>query len=874
MAEGSRQLVEVDGRRLRLTNLDKVMYPETGTTKGEVISYYAEIAPVMVPLVAGRPVTRKRWVHGVGTTDDPAQPFFEKNLAEHAPEWVRRGVIEHSDGPKTYPIAGDRATLVWLAQQAALELHVPQWRFDAQGGAANPDRMVFDLDPGEGMGLAECAEVARLVRDLIAGMGLEAMPVTSGSKGIHLYAALDGSQTSQQVSEVAHELARALEADHPELIVSSMRKSLRTSRVLIDWSQNNGKKTTIAPYSLRGRARPTVASPRTWQELDDPGLRHLEASEVLTRVAEGGDPMVAMADASGPGPLATYLSMRRPGRTPEPMPDPGGRVATKERIETTAPGLDTRAPSSLATRPTEPRFVIQEHHARRLHFDLRLERDGVLKSWAVPKGVPETSGVNHLAVQTEDHPMEYATFEGTIPAGEYGAGSMTIWDTGTYATEKWRDDEVIVDLEGQPGGPLAGIVRVALIRTDGSGEKSSWLLHRMKDQRPGHWGRSAGRAVDRVGAPAPYRDLASDGGGRVSRPADAEGLDTVAALPTRPAKAKVGAIRERPMLATPGTIGLLARGDWALEWKWDGIRVLARVEGGGVRLMSRNGIDITERYPELARLPEVIAGDALVDGEIVALDADGRPDFGRLQERMGLTKPREIAAVATSVPVRLLLFDVLEIDGASVMAEPYRARRARLTDLVSRVPGVPVEVPPAAEGTPAEAYDESRLLGLEGIVAKRPGSAYRPGARSDEWVKLKLTRTQEVVIGGYRRGVGTREGRIRSLLVGIPAEGGPEHGLDYVGRVGSGLREQDLDRLLARFTETIRADAPFRDVPAADAADAVWVRPELVGEIEFSGWTATGVARHPRWRGMRSDKRPEEVRREDEAYPEIGEGSS
>ncbi|GAA1768533.1 ATP-dependent DNA ligase [Agromyces humatus] len=822
MAEGSRQLVEVDGRRLRLTNLEKVMYPETGTTKGEVISYYAEIASVMVPLVAGRPVTRKRWVHGVGTADDPAQPFFEKNLAEHAPEWVRRGVIQHSDGPKTYPIAGDRATLVWLAQQAALELHVPQWRFDAQGGATNPDRMVFDLDPGEGMGLAECAEVARLVRDLIAGMGLEAMPVTSGSKGIHLYAALDGSQTSQQVSDVAHELARALEADHPDLIVSSMRKTLRTSRVLIDWSQNNGKKTTIAPYSLRGRSRPTVAAPRTWEELDDPGLRHLEASEVLARAADGVDPMRAITERSHGGPLSEYLSMRSTGKTPEPMPASTWGAAS-------APGDDSA------------RFVIQEHHARRLHFDLRLERDGVLKSWAVPKGVPETSGVNHLAVQTEDHPMEYATFEGTIPAGEYGAGSMTIWDTGTYATEKWRDEEVIIDLDGQPGGPLGGVVRVALIRTDGSGEKSSWLLHRMKDQRP----------HARVEEARQRRlETAGDDEGFATRP-PASGAP-------RPAM-----IRERPMLATPGTVGMLARGDWALEWKWDGIRVLARVEGGGVRLMSRNGIDITERYPELARLPEVIDGDALVDGEIVALDAEGRPDFGRLQERMGLTKPREIAAVAASVPVRLLLFDVLEVDGASVVAEPYRARRARLAELARRVPGVPVEVPPAAEGTPADALDESRMLGLEGIVAKRPGSAYRPGARTDEWVKLKVTRTQEVVIGGYRRGVGTRTGRIRSLLVGIPGARGLEHGLEYAGRVGSGLGEKELDRLLATFSETEQPDAPFLDVPAADAADAVWVRPGLVGEIEFSGWTGTGVARHPRWRGLRTDIDPADVRREE-----------
>lgn len=813
MADGARQLVEVDGRRLRLTNLDKVMYPETGMTKGEVISYYAEIAAVMVPLVAGRPVTRKRWVHGVGTADAPEQPFFEKNLAEHAPEWVRRGIQHHSDGDKAYPIAGDRATLVWLAQQASLEVHVPQWRFDATGEPANPDRMVFDLDPGEGMGLAECAEVARLVRDLVAGMGLETMPVTSGSKGIHLYTALDGSQTSDQVSAVAHELARALEADHPELVVSSMRKTLRTGRVLIDWSQNNGKKTTIAPYSLRGRPRPTVAAPRTWEELGEAGLRQLEASEVLERVAAAGDPMRAITDASHGGPLAQYLSMRSAAATPEPMP-------------TSAWG---------AASAGEPRFVIQEHRARRLHFDLRLERDGVLKSWAVPKGVPETSGTNHLAVQTEDHPMEYAAFEGTIPKGEYGAGSMTIWDSGTYATEKWRDDEIIIDVDGQPGGPLGGPVRLALIRTDGQGEKSSWLLHRMKDQSQRHE------------MPEPATVVAPD-------------EETIT---TSRSDGRVRPITQRPMLATSATLGMLAGENWALEWKWDGIRVLARVDGGDVRLLSRNGIDITARYPELADLPAVVRGDALLDGEIVALDADGRPDFGRLQRRMNLTKLREIERVAASVPVRLLLFDVLEVAGRPVVDEPYRERRARLAGLVRMKRGVPVEVPAPATGSPDEALEESRRLGLEGLVAKRPDSRYRPGARSNDWLKLKLTLTQEVVIGGYRRGIGTRTGRIRSLLVGIPGDGGLEvGGLDYAGRVGSGFGERELDRLLVALQPLEQADSPFVQVPAADVSDAVWVRPELVGEIELGDWTSTGVARHPRWRGLRPDKSPAEVARE------------
>lgn len=813
MADAERQLVEVDGRRLRLTNLDKVMYPGTGTTKGEVISYYAEIAPVMVPHVAGRPVTRKRWVHGVGTEDAPGQVFFEKNLAEHAPDWLRSGVIQHSDGPKRYPIAGDRASLVWLAQQAALELHVPQWRFAPDGSASNPDRMVFDLDPGEGMGLAECAEVARLVRDLVAGMGLEAMPVTSGSKGIHLYAGLDGSQSSQQVSDVAHELARALEADHPELVVSSMRKTLRTGKVLIDWSQNNGKKTTIAPYSLRGRVLPTVAAPRTWAELDDPALRQLEFHEVLARVAESGDPMAALADASGDAPLAAYLSKRRHGATPEPMPAGSAGGAAGQR------------------------FTIQEHHARRLHFDLRLERDGVLKSWAVPKGVPEASGVNHLAVQTEDHPLEYLDFEGTIPKGEYGAGAMTVWDTGVYELEKWRDDEVIFTLDGLPGGPL-GRVRLALIRTDGAGEKSSWLLHRMKEQGGAHHGRSSGEA---------HRD--PPGGG----------LDPAApsSRPARPTPTAAAPISWSPMLAVAGAPAL-AGDDRAVEWKWDGIRVLARIEDGAVRLESRTGRDVTAVYPELAALPSALRADAVVDGEIVALDDEGRPDFGLLQHRMNLADPREITRVAPKIPVRLLLFDVLEVAGSPTVDEPYRQRRARLERLLRAQHEVPVEVPGLASRPAADALAEAAELGLEGVMAKRWNSPYRSGERSDDWLKLKLALTQEVVIGGYRKGEGTRTGRIRSLLLGVQGE----RGLEYVGRVGSGFGERELARLLARLHPLIVEANPFVAVPAADAVDAVWVRPELVGEVEFGAWTRTGVVRHARWRGLRPDIDPAGVRRE------------
>ncbi|QNE37935.1 non-homologous end-joining DNA ligase [Leifsonia shinshuensis] len=284
-------LVEVDGRRLRLTNLDKVLYPETGTTKGDVIHYYATIAPALLPHLTERPVTRKRWPDGVGSAAAPIEAFFEKDLGMGVPDWVLRQTILHSGGEKRYPVVTDRATLVWLAQTAALELHVPQWRFDTD---RRPTRMVLDFDPGQGTGLAECAQVALWAKAILDDMGLATFPVTSGNKGIHVYVPLDGRLSSDQVSDVAHELARALEADHPAEVISTMPKERRVGKVFIDWSQNNAKKTTISPYSLRGTARPFAAAPRSWNEIAAPGLTQLDFSEVLERFDAMGDLLAAL----------------------------------------------------------------------------------------------------------------------------------------------------------------------------------------------------------------------------------------------------------------------------------------------------------------------------------------------------------------------------------------------------------------------------------------------------------------------------------------------------------------------------------------------------------------------------------------------------
>ncbi|OBG18376.1 ATP-dependent DNA ligase [Mycolicibacterium celeriflavum] len=547
--------------RVKLTNPDKVLYPATGTTKAEVFDYYVGIAEAMIPHMAGRAVTRKRWPNGVEESS-----FFEKQLASSAPDWLDRASVTHRSGTTTYPLIDTAEGLAWIAQQAALEVHVPQWRFVAKGdGPPTPGpatRIVFDLDPGEGVSFRQLCEVAHEVRDLIGDIGLTTYPLTSGSKGLHLYVPLQEPISSQGASVLARRVAQQLEKAMPKRVTATMTKSLRAGKVFVDWSQNNGAKTTIAPYSLRGREHPTVAAPRTWEEIGDRKLRHLRFDEVLERVEEMGD-LLAPLDEAVPVPdrLTTYRSMRDASKTPEPVPNKPPKTGNNDK------------------------FVIQEHHARRLHYDLRLERDGVLVSWAVPKNLPDTPSVNHLAVHTEDHPLEYLTFHGEIPKGEYGGGKMIVWDTGTYETEKFNDvapdssaegGEVIINLRGKK---IDG--RYALIQTNGK----NWLAHRMKDQKRPQSG-----------------DLA-------------------------------------PMLSTEGSVARLKAGQWAFEGKWDGYRVIVDADRGRLTVRSRRGRDVTAEFPQFEALAADLAEHhVILDGEAVALDESGVPSFTEMQNRARSTR--------------------------------------------------------------------------------------------------------------------------------------------------------------------------------------------------------------------------------------------
>jgi bifunctional non-homologous end joining protein LigD len=294
---GERIQVDVEGRTLTVSNLDKVMFPRTGTTKGEVLHYYAQVAPTLLPHLADRAVTRIRWPHGV-----EGGSFFEKNVPQGTPSWVRtvtvpttgsRGASRNGD-TLVFPVVDDLATLTWLVNLAALELHVHQWRVGRNGRPRNADRLVIDLDPGEPAGLHECCQVALLVRDKLGERDLVGKPVLSGSKGLHLYADLPTRLPGEESTALAKEVADELSAEHPRLVTATMTKARRTGKVFLDWSQNASSKTTITPYSLRGRERPMVAAPVSWAEVeagaeDVDGLEQLRMEEVLERIEDVGD---------------------------------------------------------------------------------------------------------------------------------------------------------------------------------------------------------------------------------------------------------------------------------------------------------------------------------------------------------------------------------------------------------------------------------------------------------------------------------------------------------------------------------------------------------------------------------------------------------
>ncbi len=520
--------------------------------------------------------------------------------------------------------------------------------------------------------------------------------------------------------------------------------------------------------------------------------------------------------AESAGKLRQYRAKRDFARTPEPPPakDAQGGEAKRAKAAKTGAAKRGGAAKQDATRgrgaatgrgkakrgKAKTRFVVHEHHARRLHWDLRLEHEGALMSWAIPNGIPQDPKENRKAIHVEDHPLSYIDFEGEIPQGNYGAGRVCIWDRGSYECEKFEEGKLVVLFHGER---LQG--RYALFRA--GREEKDWMIHRM-DPPP----------EEREPMPKHIH----------------------------------------PMLATASTLPRKDEG-WAFEVKWDGIRALTFWQPGRMRIESRNLNDISSRYPELRGLGRQLgAREAILDGEIVAFDEHGKPSFERLQRRMHVTSESVIRRLSGEHPVIYEIFDLLHLDGRSTLALPYRERRVLLSEL--KLEGLAWQTPALHLGSGRDFLAVTAEHGLEGLVAKRLDSPYRPGERGRDWLKVKNVNRQELLIGGWLPGSGRRRGQLGALLMGYHEDGaGDRQVLRYAGRVGTGFDDDELERLGAELASRKRRTSPFAKRGEQPPREARFVEPELVAEIEFSHWTRQRILRHSAYKGLRPDKPPSEV---------------
>jgi bifunctional non-homologous end joining protein LigD len=787
--------VRVDGRELRLSNLDKVFWPDEGYTKGDLVAYYANVAPLILPHLAERPLTMKRMPDGIA-----GGFFFEKTAPSHTPDWIARCPVpseENQQGVIGYLTVNDLPSLLYVANLGCIEMHPLHSRC---GSVETPDYLFFDLDPMQTT-FEAVRTVALHVKAALDALGLASYPKTSGATGIQVYVPIERGWSYQQVRDFVGKLGHVIEAADREHVTMAWKIERRTGKVFIDHNMNRSGANIAAAYSLRPEPGATVSTPLAWDEVEA-GIvpQDFRIDNVWERFARVGDlfePVRTAPQDLGPALEAVGLS-------------PAKEVAwTRTSAEVIAASRDPDLAEYLGKRrfgpegTTEPppggargsgtSFVIHKHRATRLHYDLRLERDGALPSWAVPRGLPTERGDRRLAVRTEDHPLEYGSFEGTIPEGHYGAGEVRIFDDGRYEPLEWTDTKVRFRLHGRryPGHEFH------LVKT-----RTDWLVFL-----------GSGTQGPPIASPPALRPMLAEGGWE---PFDAQG--------------------------------------WWFEPKFDGIRSMTEMATDRTRLVTRTGHEITDRYPELHMVHELVNQvNAVLDAEIVAFDERGRPSFETLQQRMNLTNEREIKRISQRIPVALVAFDLLWLDGHDLTGRPLEERRELLEAVVETDHRLQVITHVEAEGK--RFVEAARGLGLEGVVAKKLGSRYQPGRRSPDWRKIKFTNTQDCVIVGWTPGQGGRAGTFGALLVGAYDDGA----LRWVGQVGTGFTNQTLELLLSRLAPIVRPTPAIDDPELASVRGATFVEPVLVCEVEYLQITrSTGKMRAPSFKGLRDDKAPED----------------
>jgi bifunctional non-homologous end joining protein LigD len=604
------QWAQVGKRKVELSNLDKVLFPEDGITKAEVIEYYLKIAPTLLQHVKGRALTLIRFPDGIH-----GESFYQKNRPEWAPEWIEFIKLGKEE-KKDYIIATEPASLVWLANLASLELHQLHSRkpdFD------HPDYMVFDLDPPEGYDFTKVVSLSLDLKEHIENFGYTAFAKTTGGKGIHICCPIEPRWDFHAVFEAAQLIAHPFVERTVKETTLHIKKEARKGRVLIDIFRIRSGQSIVSPYSLRGRVGAPVSMPLKWDEIAK--LR----SPLAFNIGNAVEKVVKDGDAwEGMDAYAAELHTDRKTKisTAKKLPKSDKRK-TPEQLEDYLKKRDfkkTPEPHAKVTEGSGTSFVIHRHHASHLHYDLRLEQDGVLKSWAVPRGLPPFPGVKRLAVQTEDHPMQYLTFDGVIPKGQYGAGEMWIYAIGKYHITKEKKDGFYFRLSSKE---ISGEYRIYKIKP------KEWLFERVDTPQVNY----LRDAID------PMLSGSTD-----KPPVDDEYIH---------------------------------------EMKWDGIRALISLEDGQVRIRSRNQNDITEKFPELLQPDKSFrATCGLFDAEIVCLDKTGKPDFKKVIHRLMSSGETTIQKLSKSSPVYCYIFDCLYLDGRSLINETLIKRKEWLKDAI------------------------------------------------------------------------------------------------------------------------------------------------------------------------------------------------
>jgi DNA ligase D-like protein (predicted ligase)/DNA ligase D-like protein (predicted polymerase)/DNA ligase D-like protein (predicted 3'-phosphoesterase) len=799
---------ELPERELRLSNLTKVFWPDEGYTKGDVLNYYFNVSDLLLPHLERRPLTMKRMPNGA-----TGEAFYEKTAPSHTPDWVRRCTVLSEDakeGRIDYLTVDDLPTLLFVANLGAIEMHPLHSRCS---DVVHPDYCFFDLDPFPPYTYDDVLAVARHIKVVLDQLSLTGYPKTSGATGLQIYVPIEpGRWTYDEVRAFVGACGRMIGRADPDRVTMAWRVADRAGKVFIDHNMNRQGANIAAAYSLRPEPGATVSTPLTWDEVAAGGFepQDFRIDDVWDRFAEAGDlwAPVRVGPYNDLAPAMEALGVE-PDRDPTaPLPrTAAASVATKTADEIALGSKDpalfeyvrrrefgtegTTEPAPGDAVGTGTSFVIHKHRATRLHYDVRLERDGGLPSWAVPKGLPTAKGDKRLAVQTEVHPLEYGKFEGTIPEGHYGAGEVRIFDDGWYEPVEWTDTKVSFRLHGRryPG------LEFHFVKT-----RTDWLAFLASNQ-----------TAPLIASPPRFTPMFAEGG---HRPFDDE--------------------------------------RWWFEPKLDGIRCLAELSTGETVLRSRTGRDVSEQYPELHMVHELIDEvNAVIDGEIVAVDAEGRNSFEVLQQRMNLANPRDIQRARTRIPVSLVVFDLLWLDGRDVTGLALEQRRELLNAIVEEDDRLHVTAHLVGEGTAL--FKAAKAQHLEGIVAKRVGSPYLPGRRSDTWRKIKATREQDCVILGYTPGQGGRGDTFGAVLVGAYDDGA----LRWIGQAGSGFTDAVLDRVLEQLRPLITKEPPVPELRSVKGA--VFVEPKLVCEIEYLEMTkSTGKMRAPVFKHLRPDKLPED----------------